>query len=477
MSDILYIFIIIKLACHLILLPFFLFSGLYMYHPTRTVKIWAVGVSIIFVCGLVSLTYISQQSSIDILSDHYSPQYDSDEKYISFLPHSGLHNQLSSLSNALVLASLINRTLIMPELNLGSGTYWRFSPLLADRLEICLPRLLAHAPESVECWDYKKYIPVQVEDVIDLSEIHNLGIKTYQRESLGRDYFQKYWGVPNDERNKSLAVEYTDRVRYSYQFHDTIGLGKRDDAPSSYDSYINIADLVLREEKFLIFNSMFGANRLLLTKSENIVFRRAIRNKLVFSHPDVLKNADVLVQRLGGPDNFASAHVRQGDGAFKKSINDTMDAVRVSLEGSIKPSQDKEDKADISRISKIKNKGTDRLDECKKIQDGNSVHPRLRLIYMATDAKKPRDRFKELYDEFVCMFCLGDFPDVIENVSNSTLETMGPGVYEGKGKLLLPLVDASVASFGSIFFGTHGSTFSSYIRAQNRLFHKLKASG
>ncbi|KAL0092645.1 hypothetical protein J3Q64DRAFT_1634385 [Phycomyces blakesleeanus] len=436
--------------------------------------------------------YVSQQSSIDIITEQYIPQRDSDEKYISFLPHSGLHNQLSSLTNALVLASLINRTLIVPELNLGSGTYWRYTPVLADRLEICLPRLLEHAPESVECWDYKKYVPVAVESIVDLSEIHALGIKTYQRESLQRDYFQTYWSVPNDERNRSLAIEYTDRVRYSYQFHDTLGLGKRADMPGAYDSYINIPDLILRQEKFLVFNSMFGANRLLLTKKKNIALRRLVRNKLVFSHPDILKYSKTLVDRLGGPGNFASAHVRQGDGAFKASVQDTMQEVRIALEGtnrsknknggSVNATQASEDQKLIQRLSKIPKKGLALLDECKRIQETdnktNNLHPRLRLIYMATDAKKPRERFDELYNEFVCMFCLSDFPDIISSVLlNSTVDTMGAGVYENQGKLLLPPVDASVASFGSIFFGTHGSTFSSYIRNQNRLFHKLKKSG
>ncbi|KAF9301787.1 hypothetical protein BGZ74_006280 [Mortierella antarctica] len=44
---------------------------------------------------------------------------DPTEKYITFLPHSGFHNQRSELENALVLARLLNRTLIIPKTKTG----------------------------------------------------------------------------------------------------------------------------------------------------------------------------------------------------------------------------------------------------------------------------------------------------------------------------------------------------------------------
>ncbi|KAI7872354.1 hypothetical protein BDF14DRAFT_490307 [Spinellus fusiger] len=47
------------------------------------------------------------------------------KKYISYLPHSGFHNQIISLINALVLAKALNLTLIMPELNIGWANHWR----------------------------------------------------------------------------------------------------------------------------------------------------------------------------------------------------------------------------------------------------------------------------------------------------------------------------------------------------------------
>lgn len=55
-------------------------------------------------------------------------------KYITFLPHSGFHNQRTELENALLLARLLNRTLIMPKVYLGPPMPWLTFPMLHSRL-------------------------------------------------------------------------------------------------------------------------------------------------------------------------------------------------------------------------------------------------------------------------------------------------------------------------------------------------------
>ncbi|KAF9989522.1 hypothetical protein BGZ75_006069 [Mortierella antarctica] len=49
---------------------------------------------------------------------------DNSTKYLTFLPHSGFHNQRTELENALLLARLLNRTLIMPKVYLGPPMPW-----------------------------------------------------------------------------------------------------------------------------------------------------------------------------------------------------------------------------------------------------------------------------------------------------------------------------------------------------------------
>ncbi|GJJ72194.1 hypothetical protein EMPS_04551 [Entomortierella parvispora] len=66
------------------------------------------------------------------------PAYDIDKdpttKFLTFLPHSGFHNQRTELENALLLARLLNRTLIMPKVYLGPPMPWLVFRHLHSRL-------------------------------------------------------------------------------------------------------------------------------------------------------------------------------------------------------------------------------------------------------------------------------------------------------------------------------------------------------
>jgi len=48
-----------------------------------------------------------------------NPRVQPDEKLLSYLPHSGFHNQRIALENALALARLLNRTLLVPPIHFG----------------------------------------------------------------------------------------------------------------------------------------------------------------------------------------------------------------------------------------------------------------------------------------------------------------------------------------------------------------------
>src|SRR5712671_3500841 len=53
------------------------------------------------------------------------------ERYLAYLPHSGFHNQRIALENALVLARILNRTLLVPPARLGNDlvSYHKFDDL------------------------------------------------------------------------------------------------------------------------------------------------------------------------------------------------------------------------------------------------------------------------------------------------------------------------------------------------------------
>lgn len=45
-------------------------------------------------------------------------------KYLTYLPHSGFHNQRIEMENALLLSYILNRTLLLPKANLGNSIPW-----------------------------------------------------------------------------------------------------------------------------------------------------------------------------------------------------------------------------------------------------------------------------------------------------------------------------------------------------------------
>ncbi|KAI9606304.1 hypothetical protein KEM48_002016 [Puccinia striiformis f. sp. tritici PST-130] len=61
-------------------------------------------------------------------------ELDDRDQYLSYLPHSGFHNQRIALENALTLAKVLNRTLIIPPCILGTAVPWIEFDKLSHRL-------------------------------------------------------------------------------------------------------------------------------------------------------------------------------------------------------------------------------------------------------------------------------------------------------------------------------------------------------
>ncbi|KAI8384775.1 uncharacterized protein BYT42DRAFT_563627 [Radiomyces spectabilis] len=402
---------------------------------------------------------------------HVSPM--DQEKFITYLPHSGFHNQRIALINALVLAKATNRTLIMPELNVGAATYWRPSNVLAGRMDTCPDKIKAQGGLSVEgCFDYRKYVPIPVSSMLDVASIRSLGINIMQRRDMHLNYFERYWSIPPQD-NESQVLMIDDPVRYSYQIYETAQMPSK---LQKFEYRLNLADIQTRPEPFVVFGSLFGSHRLQLLEGSKLAWVRSyLRKELGISHPVVQEKSLDLVSRLGGPAQFAAIHVRQGDGVFKKLLKTTVKRVRETLEHRVQQGEiTAAINATIQRLgalSTTQEARQQRLDECLKQQ---YVHSRLQIIYMATDAKKPREKFAELYNEFACLFTLSDFPDIMEQTTSSVLGFSAEEKYyphvSHLGSLLFPMIDAEVTSHGSFFVGTPKSTFSTYVQYRNSRF-------
>ncbi|KAG1082588.1 hypothetical protein G6F42_022522 [Rhizopus arrhizus] len=394
------------------------------------------------------------------------------EKYITFLPHSGLHNQRIGLINAMILAKALDRTLILPDINIGSAVWWRATPTAEFRLAECSS--IKQRSNSI-CKDFTKYVPVSVESIFDLSAIHAAGVRTIQRSSMSPSYFEEVLGASEQD-----IYRLDDNARYSYRIYDS--RDNQDDI-RTFRYRVDMEDLRQRNEKVMLF-------------------AQHLREEISITHPIVLRQALSVIPLLGGPENFVGVHLRQGDGFFKALQDETLNTLRATLEQTnldqaqleqIKLQQEPlqpvntplspMDEERIAVLKEIDNRSLDKTDLLNQCIAWHSTenHPRLRLIYMATDTRQPRTTLKALYDEFPCIFTLSDFPQVIE--STLTMSPMLTGnqdiddemtLLDAKvAPLLFPMIDAEIASHGSLFIGTRKSTFSQYINHRYNRFQKV----
>ncbi|KAI7882270.1 hypothetical protein K492DRAFT_176464 [Lichtheimia hyalospora FSU 10163] len=387
------------------------------------------------------------------------------QRYVSFLPHSGLQNQRIALINAAVIAKALNRTLLLPELNLGKATYWRPSH--------DLEHLVANCPSnnsiSTKCSEYRRYVPMPVDSIFDLGPFHKLGIDSIQRNDMHTENLEKQFGI-------KTIYRIHDPSRYSYQILDRNNAS----ATQQFASRLLLEDIIDRPEQLILFGSLFGSNRLGLGDSELKDARQYLRHEMGLSHPDVLKQTNVILSQLGAtPErndvneqqvsiadgSFTSVHMRQGDGVFRKQASNTRTAIRRALEHSHDDDKNQHEtdqfmEETVERLQGLSNR-KDILEACVELQSMEHLHARLRLIYMATDARSPQAQLADLYAEFVCLFTLHDFPEVTQAIADT---------------LLLPLVDAEVASHADYFIPTPKSTFSGYISQRNHKLHSTETT-
>ncbi|KAI8982498.1 hypothetical protein BDB01DRAFT_792841 [Pilobolus umbonatus] len=420
-----------------------------------------------------------------VINKHESTQIDQPEKFITYTPHSGLNNQRIELINALVLAKALNRTLIMPIVNIGHAIIWKPSPLGEETLSKC--------PNNHKklrfCREFEKYVPVSTEFIFDLSGAHSSGIQTIQRTDMSMDYFKNTWAAEEDD-----IYRLQDTVRYSYRIYDSVDNTQN---IRTFRYRVNMEELRAREERFIVFGSLHFTHRLAIDDAYLGSLREYLRREMGISHAIVTRQALTIISLLRGPDAFYGVHLRQADGFFAKSTQDTVETLKQTLRlpdldqyrynddlpteiPVTNPLSDAEE-SQVALLNDIDTSSSymELLTTCATFQT-KDVHPRLRLIYMATDTIQPRITLQSLYEEFPCIFTLSDFPDVIEQTmqmhpmltGNAAIDQELTALGSSINGLLLPMIDAEITSHGRSFIGTKRSTFSQYI---NYRFLRLRS--
>ncbi|BGP20528.1 hypothetical protein JCM10213_003792 [Rhodosporidiobolus nylandii] len=255
-------------------------------------------------------------------------------RYLSFENHSGFHNQRKSLTNALVLASLLNRTLLLPPARLGSPIPWGPNADLALKTvhsERCKAGLEAGDPlasstnspriGSTECDDPQKWTYVGWEFLVDERLFE--GRSLVDRWNSSEEWF---FASPA-EGGLGLTPEdvkaFDDPDRRSYQIYDLPSTPSN--PPDLFSSRIDLPSLASDPARLLRFGSLFSGARIQFAPGEEGDWGRRLlaeANEGVILRSEGLDRISDRVRDLMG--SYVAAHARVGDGVFKSQARPNM---------------------------------------------------------------------------------------------------------------------------------------------------------
>ncbi|GAA5839736.1 hypothetical protein JCM9279_005154 [Rhodotorula babjevae] len=263
------------------------------------------------------------------------PKVVGEMRFLSFENHSGFHNQRKSLVNALVLAQLLNRTLLLPPARLGSPVPWEMDPkfrvAFSERCKAGLEPdkpiatlVNAHAINVGEaCEDPLKWTYTGWDWLISPSLL--AGRSLVDRWNSSSVWFT----APLAEGGLGLTPDeihqFADADRRSYQILDD---RRTSLSAGSFTSRIELDDLRdeagLGGKRLLRFGSLFSSARLKFVQDDNARLLDDTTNAVVLESGGLDGISDRIRNQLG---SYVAAHARLGDGVFKSKAVSNMQNV------------------------------------------------------------------------------------------------------------------------------------------------------
>ncbi|CAG8736590.1 17874_t:CDS:1 [Dentiscutata erythropus] len=343
------------------------------------------------------------------------------ENYLTYLPHSGFHNQRIALENAVFLAWFLNRTLIIPPLLMYKS---RALIPIGRSFEDLYNRLSKHTVcknNSLENCQAESYIRYNWEELMDFTFLKQ-NIKYIYRQDFNFNHLIESLYINNDAEIYNIS----NSREQQYCDYNT----------SKFQKCVNLVELRRRSEKLLHFGSVFSSHKIIATLPENRNFKTKLKQMMLPNNPTILSIANKIVDKIGGTNSFIGVHARLGDSIFLKHQNMTVQNLIETIQNDFK---------DID------------------IKDGSACLPT--KIFLATD-KRDSESLRLFFQTFPCVHMLNDFDDLLEPLKSLKNPSDGTIMYE----FLIPFVDLLVVSRGYKFYKTSSSTFSRYAGFLNRLW-------
>ncbi|GAA95578.1 uncharacterized protein L969DRAFT_58563 [Mixia osmundae IAM 14324] len=284
------------------------------------------------------------------------PSGNPEEKFLGYLPHSGFHNQRIELRNAMSLAAMLNRTLLVPPIWIGWPPYTQnylqlqetwdrqytlhadaFAPFSnASRLA---KRQTSHHLTAEECKSYAKECK-----------------STYKNTFISWDFLADLYKAERDIR---LVDRFDVRLEHLFELTNTTqadvfqltdtgrggywNLFIEDDPPaldpdgkpfpmfhrlspeeSKYHTRVSVPLLRQQPEKLMLMGSIFGDSRIKYTSTRHKELQHEFGQSLAFDTELLNRPANKLRDMMGGSDNYIGVHARVGDGFFQEQATENM---------------------------------------------------------------------------------------------------------------------------------------------------------
>ncbi|KDE04716.1 hypothetical protein MVLG_04855 [Microbotryum lychnidis-dioicae p1A1 Lamole] len=252
------------------------------------------------------------------------PKIAATKRYLAFDNHSGFHNQRKSLVNALMLAKMLNRTLLLSPVRLGRALAWGpdvWRRVLHD--EECKAGLAkTYGNNRCKQGDSDKWTYVAWSYLVQPGLVKDRDIVDRWNSSMEWVYLSSEEGGLG--LTESDVYTFADPVRRSWQFYDD---SKTPTNLGPFATRVNLEELLtgpMSEYRMLKFGSLFGGGRMVATKSESVADRRAIESAMILQQPILDLIADKVRDRLG---SYSAVHLRVGDGYFLQNKITSMEGV------------------------------------------------------------------------------------------------------------------------------------------------------
>ena len=458
------------------------FGAAYYLFATR----WALRI----VTSDSSETNASYQANATVLIDR--PQITPHEKYLSYLPHSGFHNQRIAFENAVVLAFALRRTLLVPPIRLANKPirYVEFDTLVQhhelsskEGLQHC-PQVASYLSRPLECLGYfeSSYLP--------WSWLVNSSTPAGRLPVIQLPNVSQRWLSENFALKETDIYKLKDRSPYQFRFLDT-----KASTPTTSNRYaqdVYFSDLTTINARLLQLGTLFGTSRLRLKDPTNLAYQRTVRQSMLFTNQNLSQVADSIAISLGG--YFLAVHIRIGDGYFKTEAELTIRLIWLSLLQDVLGFS----AAETCRLqSKFSGLGDFNCTKeficpgncsllttvsnfpfpmprvtCRFSRHREGLYELLNIpLYVATDLRHPQSNhaLRLLRRTFPCIFFLMDFPQPLRQLDS----VKSPYDDVRLQPFLLPFIDAMVAGKALAFVGTQGSTFSKFVTTLWHLHHGL----